>query len=480
MYRFQEGDSGDENNGALLDQGYNTASNLSNGKQPFDPDELYFNDMDFRAWERRAADHDGLAYGDDYDYGYGNVEDEGYYEDSGNMLSPAEYEDLLFQRTLDKIRLARATGEADVSLTPEELDVYQNRMWRQRTPAARPQPRPMPHSAPAVHSVTASGSTSAQGSSSSRSKKNQRRSSLFGGKDKSKKEKSANRARATSNATESTIQQAPPGFLVPGPNGHPMFAPINTYQGFNGRDPRQPGSPLRPGSRPVSKGNERQVPGKGRFTGDPKGARQAQTPPQSPLKIATPSRDIPGAFPTSPVSYGMPTPPLTARPGSSSSRLSAQDHTDRQALSGGRSRSSPTQQPPKLVPFPVVEYKHHSTEPFQYQAAGHLAQPSSQPHYARRVASAETPYTTMPRRVPVPGQQATGRQGISSSHSDPALSRVGAMVNAIEDEAYTVSHTDDSGSSIHAGASANKQGSGSSGGKEGERRRKSGRSRRKN
>ncbi|KAF2441207.1 hypothetical protein P171DRAFT_488767 [Karstenula rhodostoma CBS 690.94] len=456
------------------------ASSVSNGKQPLNPDELYFNDMDIGAWERRAAEQDGLAYGDDYDYGYGYVEDEGYYEDAGNMISPAEYEELLFQRTLDKIRLARATGEADVSLTPKELEVYQNRMWRPRAPAARPQVRPMPHSAPVVHSATTSSSSGAPESSSPRSKKNQRRSSLFGGKDKSKKEKSGNRARATSNATESTVQQAPPGFLLPGPNGQPMFAPINAYQGYNGRDPRQPGSPLRPGSRPVSKGNERYAPGKAKNSGSPKDAIQAQTPPQSPLRLSTTSRDIPGAFPSSPVSYRMPTPPLTARPGSSSSRLSVQEHADRQASSGGRSRSSTVQQPPNLVPFPVTEYKHHNTEPFQYQAAGHLAQPSVQPQYARRVASAETPYTTMPRRVPVPGQQTTGRQDIPSSYSDPAIPHVGVMIDVSEDGAHTVSPTDDSGSSVQTGKSTGKQGSGSGGGKEGERRRRSGRSRRKN
>ncbi|KAL5393914.1 hypothetical protein PMIN06_008188 [Paraphaeosphaeria minitans] len=458
------------------------ASRVSNGKQPFNPDELYFNDMDIRAWERRAVEQDGLAYGDDYNYAYGYVEDEGYYEDAGSMISPAEYEELLFQHTLDKIRLARVTGEADVSLSPEELEVYQSRMWRQRTPAARPQARPMPHSAPVIHTATASSSTGAPGSSSPRSKKNQLRSSLFGGKDKSKKDKSGNRARATSNATDSTIQQASPGFLVPGPNGQPMFAPINAYQGYNSRDLRQPGSPLRPGSRPVSKGNEKHASGNGRTTGSPKDARQAHTSPQPPLRLTTTSRDIPGAFPSSPVSYRMPTPPLTARSGSGSSpsRLSAHDHTDRQTSSGSRSRSSPTQQPPQLVPFPVTEYKHHNTEPFQYQAAGHLAQPSFQPQYARRVAPAETPYTTVPPRVSVPGQQTIGRQGIPSSHSDPAISRVGAMIDAIEDGPYTGSRTDDSGSSVQMGKSTGKQDSGSCGGKEGERRRRSGRSRRKN
>ncbi|KAL1595820.1 hypothetical protein SLS60_009510 [Paraconiothyrium brasiliense] len=401
----------------------------------------------------------------------------GYYEDAGNMMSPAEYEELLFQRTLDKIRLARAIGEADVSLTPEELEVYQNRMWRQRAPAARPQARAMPHSAPVVHAATTPPSvTGAPGSSSPRSKKNQRRSSLFGGKDKSKKEKTSSRARATSNATDSTFQQAPPGFLVPGPNGQPMFAPINTYQSYNGRDTRQQGSPLRPGSRTASKGDERHTAAKGKNKGSPKGVPQAQTPPQSPLRLTTTAKDIPGAFPSSPVSYRMPTPPLAARPGSSSSRLSAQDHTDRQASSGGRSRSSTVQQPPKLVPFPVAEYKHHNTEPFQYQAAGHLAQPSPQPQYARRVASAEAPYAAMPRRVPLPNQQPTGRQGMQGSYSDPSIPLVGGMADVSE---HSVSQTEDDGSSA-PGKSTGKQASGSGGSKESERRRRGGKSRRKN
>ncbi|KAJ4301017.1 Prenylated Rab acceptor 1 [Kalmusia sp. IMI 367209] len=271
---FQELDSGDENNGVLLDQGYNMGSN---GKQPFNPDELYFNDMDIRAWERRAAEVDGLAYGEDYGY----LEDEGYYEDVGDvMMSAAEYQELLFQRTLDKIRLARATGEVDVQLTPEELEVYQNRLWGQRAPAARPQARTRPLSAPVIHgntntsAATTSSNTGASGSNSPRSKKNQRRSSIFGGK--AKKEKSSNRARATSNATESTIQQAPPGFLIPGPNGQPMFAPINAYQGYNGREvPRHhPGSPSQPES---SKGIERLPSMKGNNT-NARGALQAQTP----------------------------------------------------------------------------------------------------------------------------------------------------------------------------------------------------------
>ncbi|KAF1971503.1 hypothetical protein BU23DRAFT_581615 [Bimuria novae-zelandiae CBS 107.79] len=428
--------------------------------------------MDIRTWEQRAAEQDGLAYGEDYGHGY--LEDEGYYEDAGHGLPLAEYEELVFQRTLDKIRYARATGEADVSLTPEELDVYQNRLWRQRAPAARPPARARPFSAPVVHShtgapaATTSSNISTQGSSSPR-KKDKRRSSIFGGK--GKKEKSGNRARATSNATESSIQQAPPGFRVPGPNGQTMFTPINGYQEYVGRDTRsaQPGSPLRPASRHSSHGQERHVPTGGNKAGDPRAPRQAKTPP----RIAT-SRDIPGAFPSSPVSLRMPTPPQTARPGSSSSRISTQDYADMQGSSGGRSRSSTIQQPPNLALFPVTEYKHHKAEPFQYQSAGQLAQSPTQPQYARRVGSAES-HTSVPRRVPVPVQHA-GMQGIQGSYSDPAISHAEPTTEMREDDGPGIEAAHDSRSTAPSGKSAEKQGSG---GKDGERRRKGGRSRRK-
>lgn len=470
MYRFQEVDNSDQNNGASLDQGLNMVSNVSQGKQPYNPDELYFNDMDIRAWEQRTGEADGLAYGEDYGYGY--PEDEGYYEEAADLAALAEYEELLFQRTLDKIRFARATGEADVSLTPEELDVYQNRMWRQRAPAARPQPRARPLSAPAIHNNLGAVGVTTSSDSSSRSprKKNQNRSSFFGGKPK--KEKSSNRTRKNSNATESIFNQAPPGFRVPGPNGQPIFTPINAYQGHNGRDARahQPGSPLGPTSRHSSGSNDRQIPMKDSTSSGLKDTRSGPTP----SRIAT-SRDIPGAFPSSPTSLHIPISPQLARPGSSSSRVSAHDHADIQASSGGRSRSSTLQQPPKLVPFPVVEYKHHTAEPFQYQSAGHLAQSPSQPQYARKV---ETAQAAMPRRVPVPVQRA-GVQGLQGSYSDPNISHSGPAAPLDENvDPQTRVMGSDGDSILQSGSSHDKLGS-SSGGKDGERKRKGGRRRRK-
>lgn len=460
VYRFQELDNPDENNGALLDQGHDMVSNVSNGKQPFNPDELYFNDMDIKAWEQRTGESDGLAYGEDYGYGY--MEDEGYHEDAGDMLPADEYGELLFQSTLDKIRYARATGETDVSLTPEELSNYRNRLWQQRVSAAQPKARARPFSVPVIPSdpdvpaVAVSSNTGEQAATSPRKKS---RSSFFGGK--SKKEKAGNRTRKSSNATESSLQNAPPGFRVPGPNGQTIFTPINGYEGYNSRDMRshQPGAPLRPGSRHSSGSNERHIPPNNKNT-----SAKVSRPQQTTSRIAT-SREIPGAFPSSPTSLRMPSSPQ-------------QDHVDIQSSSGVRSRSSTVQQPPKLVPFPVVEYKHHNAEPFQYQSAGHLAQSSSQPQYARRMVPAE-PYTAMPRRVPVPVQHA-GVQGVHGSYSDPAISPTAGSAASVNENTYPRAQAIgvDGDSSAQSVKSVDKHGS-SSGSKESENRRKGGRRRRK-
>lgn len=418
MYKFQELDSDDEKNGVSLDPAY---QRVLNSKQYFNPDELYFNDMDIRAWERRTAELDGLAYGDDYEY----QEDEGYYDDAAEAAMSAEYEELLFQRVLGKIRQARATGEPDVQLTPEELEAYQTRLWRPWAPAARPQAaRARPVSAPVVGggASTAVASTSSAagtlGSGSTRSKKSHRRTSIFGSR--SKKEKASGRARAPSNASQPPQEQLTPGFYLPGPDGQPIFTPIGVLHGRVARD-----TPVRPSgspedSRSASVSSEWLASARGAHAGDAvPGVRRAPTPSR-----ITPPREIPGAFPSgSPQRYQEATPPQSARPVSSSSRQSTQDIAEPQVPAASRSRSSSIQTP-KLVPFPVTEYKHYNAEPFQYQMAGHLATAPSQPQYSRRV-SGPADYTAMPRRVPVPVpvQRATAAQEVQSNQSDPTLTQ---------------------------------------------------------
>ncbi|KAF2652252.1 hypothetical protein K491DRAFT_605283, partial [Lophiostoma macrostomum CBS 122681] len=433
VYRFQEVDSDGEKNGVLVDPHF---QKIPNGKQ-FNPDELYFNDMDLRAWEKRTGPMDGMGYGEDYGY----PEDEEYYDDIGGpAMSPAEYEELVFQSVLDKIRLARASGEPDVQLTPEELDIYRSRLLRPKAPAAHPQSATARAvSVPLVSQNNAALNTSANprasGSGSAKSSKSKQRTSIFA--PRPKKKEPSGRKRAPSNVSETFIHQ-PPGFVVPGPSGHPVYAPINAYQGRVTRDAtvRPGGSPSRPASRSAS------------ISGRP-----AATPPR-----VTPPREIPGAFPSG-------SPRLARPPSSSSSRHSSlQDSTEWQIPATNRTPSS-IQQPAKLVPFPVTDYQHYSAEPYQYQMAGRVApaqtsSPSSPSHaqYGRRVVSgpADGNHMSMPRRVPVPVQRATPMSNVQGSYSDPTLGHPGFLPG---EEA---------------------SGESSSSGKDGERRRRSGRSRRKN
>ena len=92
---------------------------------------------------------------------------------------------------------------------------------------------------------------------------------------------------------------------------------------------------------------------------------------------------------------------------------------------------------------------------------------------------AETPYTAMPRRVPVPVQHA-GVHGVHGSYSDPAISPTtgsAASVNENTDHRAQAIGVDGD-SSAQSVKSVDKQGF-SSGSKEGEKRRKGGRRRRK-
>ncbi|KAF1996074.1 hypothetical protein P154DRAFT_580169 [Amniculicola lignicola CBS 123094] len=411
VYRFQELDTDDEKNGVMAEPGF---QGISNNKPLMNPDELYFSDMDPRAWERRTGvEVDPSVYGEDYGY----QEDEGYYEDGGGvpLTHHVEYEEFLFQRVLDKIRLARATGDPDVQLSQEELDAYQNRLLRPRAPATRPPARVRQFNVP-VNAITPPAITppsianaSSSAASSTRSRKPQQRMSFFGSsRSKKEKERPTSRKRAPSNVSETT--NSPAGFVVAGPNGQPpVHALINAYNGRLARDAplRSAASPSRTGSRSASVNS-----------------RQAATPPR-----VTPPRDMPGGFPPgSPQMFHRdPTPP---RQGSSSSRLSALDNADWQLPPNNRSRSSPNQQPAKLVPFPVTDYQHYSAEPYQYYTPEQpkSSQTSSQPQFVRRVVSnaPDGNFMTMPRRVPVPVQRAGGpMQNVQGSYSDPALGPAG-------------------------------------------------------
>lgn len=361
IYRFQDVGSDAETTGVNVEQGYQQASN---GKQLLNKDDLYFNDMDIRAWERRTA-----ALGDGPSRSHrGYQEDEGYYNDSGEPMSAAEFEEMLFQRVLDKIRLARAADVPDVQLTPEELDAYQSKLHGTKTPAARP-PRSS-RSSPLNDAMSvANASTTSKKGSSSRSKKEQQRSSFFASK--SKKEKPSNRKRAPSNVAIASAP--PPGFMVPGPDGQPMYTPINAYQGDMARDPITP---------PQS------------------ASKTVSTPELPPVPARHLLRDMPGAFPGA-----LPTSPHLYR---TSSPLQ-ESHPSPQDLAPGYEGLGISKRSPKPSAKASSKPKPMSVEPYQYHnfSSSSSTQSSPKPKYTRRISSAESSYTTVPRRVPVPQRPQT-------------------------------------------------------------------------
>lgn len=444
--------------GVNVEHGYQQASN---GKQLLNKDDLYFNDMDIRAWERRTAALGALPTRNDRGY----PEDEGYDDDARGPMSAAEFEEVLFQRVLDKIRLARAADLPDVQLTPEELDAYQSKLHGTRSPAARPSrsSRSSPHND--AMSVANASTTSKKGSSSSRSKKEQQRASLFS---KPKKDKPSGRKRTPSN-----IPSAPaPGFVIPGPDGQPIYTPIAAYQGSSSlaRDPLPP--PL-PTTQPAS----------------------TSAPPPAPLRRSL--SDMPGAFPgalpTSPHLYHHPSPysephsPLNPSPDA----LGITTRTPKP------SSKPPSSSNPKLKPSPIEPYHYHSF------SSSSSTQSSPKPKYSRRVSSAESSYTAMPRRIPVPAPAIPQQQRPQPNYLDMSLSPRAAGLRVERTEGDGGVESISTGAGAGAGvegvgmrvdvdqdgdgdgdvqtesaraSSSRKQGSGS--GKE-ERRRKSGKAKRK-
>jgi hypothetical protein len=368
VYRFQEVNSDDEKIGVSLDHGLQQAPN---GRQLHNPDDLYFNDMDIRAWERRASALEGSPY----DLGHGmQEEDEGYHDEAGEAVSHAEYEELLFGRVLDKIRVARAAGNPDVQLSPEEFEAYQSRLYGSRSPAASSQAKSHSNASPIMDDAASvlSGSTTRPGHSSfskSKSKKTGERTSLFSSKPK--KEKRPERKRTVSNVSSGSNQIAP-GFVIPGPDGQPVYTPINAYQGSLARDPD---SQSQPGSRSAS-GSSQTYHGYARST--------------APSEIG---KAVPGAF-----SVISATPTASHWPTSPPRQDRSTTQQPPQGPSGSRIRS-PSIHSANPVPFPIEPYQYHSFSP-----SSSSSQASPQLQYTRSVSGAS--HASMPRRVPVPTQPA--------------------------------------------------------------------------
>jgi hypothetical protein len=414
VYRFQEVDGDGDNNGVLLDHG---PRQVPTGQHP-SPDELYFNNTDL-PWERRASALDDMA-GYDFD-------EDGYFDDFGEAVSFAEYEELLFQRVIDKIRIARAAGNPDVQLSPEEIEAYQSKVYGTKASMhpVRPSSRPASNSTlNDAATVVSAMTTNPSGNLKSRSKKSQQRTSLFSSKPK--KEKPSSRKRAPSDVSGGSSPIAP-GFVVPGSDGRQMYTPINPYQGSLTRDFEPP---LQPTSRSVSGSS---------YT-------------------LHPSQAVPGAFP------GAFTPLQSHRPATPPRQGRTYSHQSQE----GRPRSSSIESA-KLVPFPIEPYQYHTFSPSS------SSQPSPQLQYTRRPSAApsEASYTSMPRRVPVPAHRAANAQGPYSVPTTPSASgSTAGVVGMDEVQTPTVAQVVPQAVPVQSGQAGTS-------GKDNERKRKGGKSRKK-
>ncbi|EOA80901.1 uncharacterized protein SETTUDRAFT_81368, partial [Exserohilum turcica Et28A] len=402
VYRFQDlGSDEEELDGVVIDGVLQPALN---GKR-INPDELYFNDMDIRAWESRTSALEEPTHG--RVHGRRGYQEE-HFGGAGNTIPSAETEERLFQRVLDKIRVARAAGNTDVSLSAEELDAYQSRLYGARASAVRPEPEPRPTSVSVSASTSASASvpndtasvmsyetTGKHGASSSRSKKSQPRTSMFGSKAKKERRHSGHRRTSTNSTTES--HALAPGFVVPGADGQGIYAPINAYEGSLARDQR----PLRAASRRASD------------TSHHAAAAPNDTSPRNML----------GSFPESEYDYGPSTPAWEEQ--KSVSRPSV----DSASVPLGSRSGPPSIASSRLVPFPVEPYQYH-----QFSTSSSSLSPTSpQPQYTRRMSlsPSEASYTSVPRRipaaspgyppVPVPLQRVTDGGTGQGRASDPPL-----------------------------------------------------------
>ncbi|EDU45417.1 hypothetical protein PtrSN002B_001894 [Pyrenophora tritici-repentis] len=418
VLRFQDLGSDDEKDGVVLDSAFQPALN----GQHINPDELYFNDMDIRAWEGRASALAEATYG----------QENGYQEDSERRFDSAEYEEMLFRRVLDKIRIARAAGNPDVSLSPQELHAYQSRLYGPRVPAARPQAQSRhssastPTDSASVVSVPGDGR---HGASSTRSKKSEKRNFIFSSKSRKDKQPSSRTRTLAVSALDSYAP--PPGFVVPGPSGEPMYTPISAH--------------------PASLAREHE-------SLDPPSRSAADVSHHVPTPSVTTTRDMLGAYPESVYEYQPATPRRQDR---TISPRQAAFEADTPPVSRTR---SPSIQSSRLVPFPVEPYQYHSFSP-----ASSSSPTSPQLQYTRRISSgvSEASYASIPRRVPVP---------VQASASIP-LQRAVAVGSGQGSQSDPVLVTQVSGSATAVPAQESGRGVGSGHGAE--KRRKSGKSRKK-
>ena len=261
-------------------------------------DELYFDGHDIGQdrGSRRAA-YEQAHYGEEFD------SDELYYRDRRSLAYQAarDKEEFLIQSALARIERARAKGMSNVNLSQEEMEALERRRGQQ------PEPSPPLASPPPTPAKTIKGakiSSRSNSSSNLASQKTRKRggSSLFGSSSpspaKSNSKAKVDRKPSAERALPYPVGQGPPGIMVNGPNGVPVYAPVGYYGPPSPEFVRSQSGGSRPGSRSASKHRRRE-----------------STPPERPEAYAPyPPRYYP--------------PPAGVRPESSGSNRSLPDDID--------------------------------------------------------------------------------------------------------------------------------------------------------
>lgn len=355
----------------------------------FSSDELYFTGFDMGRDGRGA----GNGYLDDGSYSdaYGPYDEEARYEYEQQMLAyqaaERDREEALVHSYLEKIRKARSQGKSSANLKQDEVDAYER--WREQQQPRETSVSPAPQTPSKKKKGSRSSSLISLSDSKSRKKSSAPSPAARSRKTPKPSRKSSSGNQSDSAAAYASGSTAPGGFMVPGPNGQPVYAPFGYYS--PPPDPR--GSPYasRPGPRSASANSKRQP-----------------TPPfdpQPPFPYA--------AYP--PRYYGPPPPDL--RPPSNSSDRSLDDR--RGPASRTRSASSAQYMSDAggygSPPLPAAHARRNFSGPPDVSYAGLRRVPPSSP-LAAGVASSSDP--SLPRRRSGVDEETEGESSSEESAED--------------------------------------------------------------
>jgi hypothetical protein len=205
--RVHEISSDEERHGVPLRVGSKNSRSVS--------DELYFNDGASRYPTTNSDEH--LAYGEAYDSSYDEEEDEEV-ESPGVAVQVVrrDQEVLLAQRALDRIERAKAKGKPAVNLTHEEIEALERRYSREspeRKERTRKRTSPKDKRSPSL------------GNGAWTRRKSSRRPSLLVSATATQPKQRA----IKSGKKEIDEGPMPPGFMIPGPGGAPVYSPLGYY-----------------------------------------------------------------------------------------------------------------------------------------------------------------------------------------------------------------------------------------------------------